>query len=281
MTVIDAETAPRPTTRTGVSVSEEWGGSSLLTQTLALTGRSVRPYLQPGVLIVTFIEPLVMLLMFGGVLRALGDTVAPQGSDLSYIAGLAPAIMIITSVAAGAQAGNGLINDLRNDVITRFHTMPISRFSVLLARSLADAARSLYQLIAVAVLAALIFGFNPPGGVFGVIGSILLSLFVGWAMSWIFIALAAVLRNGDVLRMITTLCTFPLLFASNAFVAPESMPSWLRVVAEANPISYANDAMRGMVAGQTSPAELLTTVGVSCVLVAVCAPIANRSFRVL
>ncbi|MEU5717242.1 ABC transporter permease [Streptomyces sp. NPDC020403] len=281
MTVIDAEATPRPTTRPTLSVSEEWGGSNLLTQTLALTGRSVRPYLQPGVLIVTFIEPLVMLLMFGGVLRALGDTVAPQGSDLSYIAGLAPAIMIITSVAAGAQAGNGLINDLRNDVITRFHTMPISRFSVLLARSLADAARSLYQLIAVAVLAALIFGFNPPGGILGVVGSILLSLFVGWSMSWIFIALAAVLRNGDVLRMITTLCTFPLLFASNAFVSPESMPVWLRVVAEANPISYANDAMRSMVAGQASLTELLTTVGVSCVLVAVCAPIANRSFKVL
>lgn len=73
----------------------------------------------------------------------------------------------------------------------------------------------------------------------------------------------------------------PLLFASNAFVDPESMPSWLRVVAEANPISYANDAMRSMVAGQASLTELLTTVGVSCVLFAVCAPIANRSFRVL
>ncbi|MFD0041507.1 ABC transporter permease [Streptomyces anulatus] len=282
MTVIDAEITPRPKDRAPSGTAEQWGGSSLFTQTLALTGRSVRPYLQAGVLIVTFVEPLVMLLMFGGVLRVLGDTALPGGStDMSYIANLVPAIMIITSVAAGAQAGNGLINDLRNDVITRFHTMPISRFSVLLARSLADAARSLYQLIAVAVLAALIFGFDPPGGLLGILGSILLSLFVGWSMSWIFIALAAVLRNGDVLRMITTLCTFPLLFASNAFVDPKSMPVWLRVVAEANPISYANDAMRGMVAGQATLGELAATLAVSCVLVAVCAPIANRSFRVL
>ncbi|MFI8438024.1 ABC transporter permease [Streptomyces sp. NPDC079020] len=280
MTVIDAETKPRPTAPPAPSTAEQWGGSSLFTQTLALTGRSIRPYLQAGVLVVTFIEPLVMLLMFGGVLRVLGETAVPE-SDMSYIASLAPAIMIITSVAAGAQAGNGLINDLRNDVITRFHTMPISRFSVLLARSFADAARSLYQLIAVAVLAALIFDFDPPGGFFGVVGSILLALLVGWSMSWIFIALAAVLRNGDVLRMITTLCTFPLLFASNAFVDPESMPVWLRVVAEANPISYANDAMRGLVAGQATLTEMLATLGVSFVLVAVCAPIANRSFKVL
>ncbi|MBT2377962.1 hypothetical protein AMK21_14450 [Streptomyces sp. CB00316] len=281
MTVIEAEVPSQPTAPPRTGPAEQWGGSSLFTQTLALTGRSVRPYLQAGVLVVTFIEPLVMLLMFGGVLRVLGDTGLPGGTDMSYIANLVPAIMIITSVAAGAQAGNGLINDLRNDVITRFHTMPISRFSVLLARSLADGARSFYQLIAVAVLAALIFGFDPPGGILGVVGSILLSLFVGWSMSWIFIALAAVLRNGDVLRMITTLCTFPLLFASNAFVAPESMPVWLRVVAEANPISYANDAMRGMVAGQATFAELIATLGVSCLLVAVCAPIAHRSFRVL
>ncbi|MFD9426065.1 MULTISPECIES: ABC transporter permease [unclassified Streptomyces] len=280
MTVIDAEISPQPTARLTRSAAEQWGGSSLFTQTLALTARSVRPYLQAGVLVVTFIEPLVMLLMFGGVLRVLGDTAVPE-NDMSYIAGLAPAIMIITAVAAGAQAGNGLINDLRNDVITRFHTMPISRFSVLLARSFADAARSLYQLIAVAVLAWLIFDFEPPGGFFGVVGSILLALLVGWSMSWIFIALAAVLRNGDVLRMITTLCTFPLLFASNAFVDPESMPVWLRVVAEANPISYANDAMRGLVAGQATLTEMLATLAVSFVLVVVCAPIANRSFRVL
>lgn len=280
MTVIDAEISPQPTARLTRSAAEQWGGSSLFTQTLALTARSVRPYLQAGVLVVTFIEPLVMLLMFGGVLRVLGDTAVPE-NDMSYIAGLAPAIMIITAVAAGAQAGNGLINDLRNDVITRFHTMPISRFSVLLARSFADAARSLYQLIAVAVLAWLIFDFEPPGGFLGVVGSILLALLVGWSMSWIFIALAAVLRNGDVLRMITTLCTFPLLFASNAFVDPESMPVWLRVVAEANPISYANDAMRGLVAGQATLTEMLATLAVSFVLVVVCAPIANRSFRVL
>ncbi|MET8572108.1 ABC transporter permease [Streptomyces sp. NPDC004783] len=281
MTVVEAGAGPRrtPPGRRDAATAQ-WGTSGLVTQTVALTGRSLRPYMNAGVIIVTFVEPLVMLLMFAGVLKVLGE--APgMSTDMAYIDGLAPAIMIITAVAAGAQAGNGLINDLRNDVITRFHTLPINRFSVLLARSFADAARSLYQLIAVAVLAAIIFGFSPPGGILGVLGAILMSLLVGWSMSWIFIMMAALLRNGDVLRMITTLLTFPLLFASNAFVPPESMPTGLRVIAQGNPISYANDAVRSMVAGDVSALEILTTVGVCLALVCVCAPISKRSFRVM
>ncbi|MCK1795072.1 ABC transporter permease [Streptomyces sp. XM4193] len=285
MTVIEAEAGhqPKPPTPVKSRPIDQWGSSNLVSQTIALTRRSIKPYLQTGVLVVTFIEPLVMLLMFAGVLKVLGDVPggAAGGPDMAYIDNLVPAIMIITSVAAGAQAGNGLINDLRNDVITRFHTMPIRRFSVLLARSFADAARGLYQLIAVAVLAALLFGFAPSGGVLGVIGAIFVALLVGWSMSWIFIAMAAVLRNGDVLRMITTLMTFPLLFASNAFVDPESMPTWLRVIAQANPISFANDATRGLVGGNADAMELLLTVVVCSALVAVCAPISKKSFRVM
>ncbi|MEU9349540.1 ABC transporter permease [Streptomyces griseoloalbus] len=281
MTVVEAEASPRRTPpRRRDSATAQWGTSGLISQTAALTGRSLRPYMNAGVIIVTFVEPLVMLLMFAGVLKVLGE--APgMSKEMAYIDGLAPAIMIITAVAAGAQAGNGLINDLRNEVITRFHTLPINRFSVLLARSFADGARSLYQLIAVAVLAAVIFGFSPPGGILGVVGAILMSLLVGWSMSWIFIMMAALLRNGDVLRMITTLLTFPLLFASNAFVPPESMPTGLRVIAQGNPISYANDAVRSMVAGNVTVAELLTTVAVCLALVCVCAPISKRSFRVM
>ena len=282
MSVADAQAGPHRSVL-GHSFGQ-WHSSNLVTQTLALTRRSLRPYLQAGVLIVTFVEPLVMLLMFAGVLKVLGEVPSMAGErppGVSYIDNLAPAIMIITAVAAGAQAGNGLITDLQNDVITRFHTLPINRFSVLLARSFADASRALYQLIAVAVLAAVIFGFSPPGGIVGVAGAILMSLLVGWSMSWIFIMIAAVLRNGDVLRMITTLLTFPLLFASNAFVPPESMPVGLRVIAEANPISHANDATRSLVAGTATTMDLLTTVGVCLALVVICAPISKRSFRVM
>ncbi|MEC3979497.1 ABC transporter permease [Amycolatopsis sp. H20-H5] len=280
MTVIDAATTQQGSPAPPQPRTEQWQASSVFTQTLALTGRSIRPYLQPGVLIITFIEPLVMLLMFGGVLRVLGE-VPGLPSGVSYIDNLVPAIMVITAVAAGAQAGNGLIADLRNDVITRFHTMPIARFTVLLARSLADSARGLYQLIAVAILGALIFGFDPPGGIPGILGAILVSLIVGWSMSWIFITMAALLRNGDVLRMITTMLTFPLLFASNAFVPIDSLPSWLQVIANANPVSSANAAARGMATGQITLGQFVTTVLVCLAVVLVCGPVANRAFRVL
>ncbi len=47
--------------------------------------------------------------------------------------------------------------------------------------------------------------------------------------------------------------TMPLFFASNAIYPITIMPGWLKVIAEANPLSYEVDALRAlMLAGGTS-----------------------------
>jgi ABC-2 type transport system permease protein len=40
--------------------------------------------------------------------------------------------------------------------------------------------------------------------------------------------------------------TMPLFFASNAIYPLSMMPSWLQIVARVNPLTYAVDAMRGL-----------------------------------
>jgi ABC-2 type transport system permease protein len=79
----------------------------------------------------------------------------------------------------------------------------------------------------------------------------------------------------------------PLTFLSNVFVPPQTLPSWLQLVAEWNPVSALTAATRQLwgnpnpFATQSFPAEnpvLLTLIWV-VILVAVFAPLGVRRYR--
>lgn len=269
MTVLTLPAAP---------MGQAWRVTGLPTQVRLLTGRSLRPLRQPGMLLASTAEPLIMLILFGGVFQVLGSTPGtPPG--VAYIDNLLPAILIIATLTNGVQAGAALIEDLRNGVIARLRAMPVRMFSVLLARSFADSVRALFQMTIIAVLGALLFGFSPPGGFLGAIGAVVIAVLVGWSVGWVFILLAAVLRNGQAMQAITTLLTFPLMFASNSFVTLDALPGWLEVVAVVNPITYANVTAREVALGQADFLQVTTTVGICLLMVAVLAPLADRAFR--
>ena len=49
---------------------------------------------------------------------------------------------------------------------------------------------------------------------------------------------------------------FPLTFASSAFVPPESMPNWLRVFVEHQPVTLIVNAVRGLLLNQPDAATI-------------------------
>jgi ABC-2 type transport system permease protein/oleandomycin transport system permease protein len=71
---------------------------------------------------------------------------------------------------------------------------------------------------------------------------------------------------------------FPLTFVSSAFVDPSTMPSWLEVVANANPFTVVTNAARalynGLPVGNDAWISLLWSVG----LIVVFSMIATRKF---
>ncbi len=46
---------------------------------------------------------------------------------------------------------------------------------------------------------------------------------------------------------------FPLVFASNIMVDPATMPGWLRVFVDVNPVSLMTTALRGLMSGDRHP----------------------------
>ncbi|GAA3887410.1 ABC transporter permease [Saccharothrix violaceirubra] len=225
-------------------------GASPVTQVLVLTQRSLRALVgDPRMVVFSILQPLVMLVLFSQIFANMANSPGfPAG--VSYIDFLMPAILVNTAMQAALQQGVGLVTDMKNGVLARFRSLPVRPGAVLVARSLSDLVRTAAQLALMVVLALAVFGFRPAGGVVGVLAAFGLALAVGWGLGWVFLAVAAWLRNAELMQTVGFLAMFPLMFASSAYVPINTLPGWLQAVANVNPLTHAVDAARTLALGQ-------------------------------
>lgn len=256
-----------------------WHGAPVGTQIIVLTGRSLRAMVNDRRIIVfSVLQPLIMLTLFSQVFgEALAGSVPTAGGD--YINYLMPAILVTTGIGASLQAGVGLITDMKNGVLARFRSLPIWLGSVLLARSIADLVRTGGQLVFLLLAATVLFGFSPTGGFTGVFSALLVALLVSWSLTWIFLAIAVWVRKEEVMQSVGFLTMFPLMFASSAFVPLEALPTWLRVVATINPLTYAVNAARDLSLASPVGTGVISAVVTSLALCAAGVAFALRGFR--
>jgi ABC-type multidrug transport system permease subunit len=117
-------------------------------------------------------------------------------------------------------------------------------------------------------------------------GVALLLLFT-FAMSWIGVWVGLTVRTVESAQQVGFTVIFPLTFLSNVFVPPQTLPSWLRPVAEWNPVSALTASIRDLwgnpnpYASSGFPSEhpiLLTLIWIG-VMVAIFAPLGVRRYR--
>ena len=74
------------------------------------------------------------------------------------------------------------------------------------------------------------------------------------AMSALFGRIGDHLRRPDVVQFAGMMVMMPLMFVSSAFAPLDTMPGWMRTIANANPVGHATDALRGAVLGTATAA---------------------------
>lgn len=256
-----------------------WRGSSPWTQITVLTGRSLHAFItDPGLVLVGLIQPILTLFVFTQIFSnvALAADLPPGTPYLDF---LMPAVLVNHVVQTSSQTGVGLVEDLRNGIVARLRSLPIMPSSLLLARSTSDMARSALQVLLILVLAVTVLGYSPAGGLPGMILSALLTLAVGSALSWAFLAMGASLRRTEPMQNISVLVMVPLMFISSAFVPIDQLPSWLAFVARLNPLTYAVDASRAVALGLDGTYLVAPSLTISVLVAAVSAFTAVRGFR--
>lgn len=213
----------------------------------------------PELLLDVTIQPIMFVLLFRYVF---GGAIPVQGT--TYVNYLMAGIFVQTIVFASIYTSVLLANDLAKGMIDRFRSLPMAQSAVITGRTLTDLLRGM---LAIAIMwgVGLLVGFQPGGSVLNWFGAIGLLLLFGFALSWIGVALGAIVRTPEAATGIIFVVGFPLTFASSAFVPTDSMPSWLQVFAERQPITLVINAVRDLVLGGSggadAPAAIAWAVG--------------------
>jgi ABC-2 type transport system permease protein len=95
------------------------------------------------------------------------------------------------------------------------------------------------------------------------------------------LVIACLVRTRERFMGIGQILTMPLFFASSAIYPISIMPSWLKVVAQVNPLTYQVDALRSlMVQGSTEsfplPLDFAVLIASTIVLIAIAARLYPR-----
>lgn len=128
-------------------------------------------------------------------------------------------------------------------------------------------------------IAILAMGYHPAGGAAGVALAVLLILIFGFSVSWIWTTLGLVLWSVQAVSILSFAVQFPLTFASNVYVNPDTMPGWLRAFVRANPVSHLVTAERALMSGTATAGQVGWALLASAALVAVFAPLTMTLYR--
>lgn len=258
---------------------------TLLSDIAVITRRHLlRIVRMPRLVAFSLIQPIMFLLLFTYVFGGSMGMAVPPGAGGEYINWLVPGLLIQVAVFGSTQTAVGLSDDLRAGVIDRFRSLPMARSAVLAGRTLSDAARNAV-VVAVMIGAGYILGFRPTQGIAALGGAYLLALAFGFAFSWLMATIGVAAGDSETAQMAAFVPLFPLVFASSVFAPTETMPDWLRVFADNQPISVVANAIRGLVlgtgalpAGATVGGSVLGALGWIVALIAVFAPLSVRIF---
>ena len=184
------------------------------------------------------IQPIMFVLLFAYVFGA-----SIQTDSGSYKEFLLPGIMGQTIVFTAFIVASGITADLEKGIIDRFRALPIQRSSVLIGRSIASLLHSSIGIVVMAVT-GLAIGWRIRGSFAEAVLAFALLLLFGFAMIWFGILVGSWLRTVEAVNGFMFSTLFPITFLSNAFVPTAPMPTWLRTIAEWNPMSSLVQAMR-------------------------------------
>ena len=236
----------------------------------------------PELLLDVTIQPIMFVLLFAFVF---GGSIAVEGSN--YREFLVPGIMAQTMVFSSFIVAIGLVNDLEKGIVDRLSSLPISRASILVGRSVSSLIHSSIG-ITIMALTGLLIGWRAREGFVNTVSAFALMLLFGFAMIWVGIWVGSMMRSVEAVNGFMFTIMFPLTFIANTFAPTENMPAWLRVVAEWNPVSALTQATRelwgnGPAAPESASWALqhasMVTVGWAVIITAVFAPLAFSAFR--
>jgi ABC-2 type transport system permease protein len=165
----------------------------------------------------------------------------------NYMDFLAPGIIAMSILFTAMFNGIEVIWDRQFGFLKETLVAPVSRYKIMLGRTLGGATVASLQGIII-LLITLAIGFRPTS---------ILAVFISFAFMFLIAmlftafgtAIASKLEDMQAFPLIINFIIMPLFFLSGALFPLDSLPGSLKLVTQLNPLSYGVDGLRGALTG--------------------------------
>ena len=200
-----------------------------------------------GRLIATVVQPLFFLVILGSGLRS---AVMPGMVGDDYLAFLAPGIIAMAILFSSMVTGISVLWDKQFGFLQEVLVAPVSRFSIIIGRTLGGATIALIQGFIILFIA---FGLGVPiAGISGLLLTIVFMVLSAFTAVGFGLVIASKMEDFQGFQLIMNLIVMPLLFLSSAFFPIATNPDMPNIIAKLsffNPLFFMVDGMRGSLTG--------------------------------
>jgi ABC-2 type transport system permease protein len=214
---------------------------SYIGKTLTIVGLEVRKLRHDSTELITrAVQPALWLLVFGEVFTRV--RAIPTG-NLRYLDFMAPGILAQSVLFIAIFYGISIIWERDLGIVHKFLVSPTPRTALILGKALSAGVRGLTQAVIVSIL-ALLLGVRLNWDPLALAGLLIVVVLGSAIFSTFSLIIACIVKTRERFMGVGQVLTMPLFFASNAIYPVAIMPTWLQVVAHANPLTYEVDALR-------------------------------------
>jgi len=206
--------------------------------------RQIKKYLRSKSRIVgSLAQPILFLVALG---FGFGPIFQKAGGG-NYIEFLAPGIIAMSVLFTAMFNGIEIIWDRQFGFLKETLVAPVSRYSVMLGRTLGGATVASIQGVVV-FLISLLIGFRPINWLLVPVAFIFMFL-IAILFTALGTSIASKLEDMQGFQLIMSFLIMPTFFLSGALFPLDSLPEPLGIITKLNPLSYGVDGIRGILAG--------------------------------
>jgi ABC-2 type transport system permease protein len=224
----------------------------------ALWSRQLKRYLRSKSRIVGALgQPLLYLFALG---FGLGPVFQRAGNG-NYLQFLVPGIIAQSIIFTSIFSGIEVIWDRQFGFLKETLIAPVSRFEIMLGRTLGGATVATFQGTIVLAIASL-FGFRMQN-IFILLPAILCMFLIALLFTSLGTAIASMLDDMHGFQLILNFLVMPLFFLSGALFPLKDVPLIFKIISSFDPLTYGVDALRGLFIG-TSQVNFSLDILVLC-----------------
>ncbi len=220
------------------------------------------------------VQPILWLAVYGTVMSHVR---AIPTDGIPYLDYITPGVLLQSTIFVSVFYGLTIVWERETGILKKLLVAPASRYATVIGRSIASGVRAIFQALIIVPVALLIGVKFVPNPIYFFVALLILFLISG-GFAAISILVASLMKTRERFMGIGQALIMPLFFASNALYPIKLMPPVLQYFALFNPLTYAVDAVRGLIiSGDVT--NLLPDIAAIALFDAIMFAVASISFR--